>query len=230
MRVFISGANRGIGLEFVRQYLAGGERVFATCRNPDEADALQALCDQHPEQLSVGALDVTDDASIEAAYRTVATETDALDLLINNAGIQPREQLGSLDRATLQQTFNTNTTGPLLVAQRFTDLLRGGRRPLIANITSQLGSLARKRSGGRYSYNSSKAALNMVSKALAYDLRPAGITVVMVHPGWVQTDMGGSDAPLRPEEAVRGMVTLFERLTPEDTARYLQWDGSELPW
>lgn len=231
MRIFITGANRGIGLALARAYVERGDTVFAACRQPEAASGLPALQERHAERLSVLALEVTDGASIEAAYRATQARAPALDLLINNAAIYPRgERPGTLDAATLLHAYAVNTVGPLMVAQRFLDLLRAGERPVIANVTSQLGSLARKRSGGDYSYNSSKAALNMLTKALAYDVRPQGIIAIMVHPGWVQTDMGGGGAPLTPEESARGMVSVIDGLTMDDTARYLQWDGRELPW
>ena len=231
MRLLITGSNRGIGLALTRQYLARGDRVFAACRQPDAARDLLALRDSFPDQLSVGQLDVADPASIEAAYNNVRQQTDALDVLVNNAGIYPcGERLGSLDAQIILHAFAVNSVGPIMVAQRFLDLLRQGERPRIVNITSQLGSLTRKRSGGDYSYTASKAALNMLTKALAYDVRPLGIITVMVHPGWVQTDMGGRGAPLTPTESARGMVAVIDSLKADDAARYLQWDGSELPW
>lgn len=231
MRVLITGANRGIGLEFVRQYLDRGDRVFATARQPAEADALNRLAEQHPDRLTVLPLEVTDGAQVAALPDAVCAEEGALDLLINNAGVNPKgERPGALDAETMQRTLAVNSVAPIQIAQALLDALAEGENPRIVNVTSQLGSLERKRSGGGYSYAASKAALNMFSKALAFDLRPRGITVVMVHPGWVQTDMGGSGAPLTPQEAVRSMIELFDGLEPADAARYLQWDGSELPW
>lgn len=231
MRILITGANRGIGLGLVRESLGRGATVFATCRDPEGAHALQSLVREHPDRLFITALDVTDAQSIDASYQHVSRHTDALDVLVNNAGVRPRgERPGNLDRDTLLHTLEVNSVAPLMIAQRYLDLLRGGDSPRIVNITSQLGSLARKRSGGDYSYNASKSALNMLSKALAYDVRAMGITVVMIHPGWVQSEIGGQGAPLTPEESARGMLDVIEGLTPDDTARYLQWDGGELPW
>jgi NAD(P)-dependent dehydrogenase (short-subunit alcohol dehydrogenase family) len=117
-----------------------------------------------------------------------------------------------------------------MVTQAMRDLLRAAENPRIVNVTSQMGSLARKRSGGDYSYTASKAALNMLTKALAYDYRREGITVVAIHPGWVQTDMGGAGAPLSPEESARRIREIVDRLTPDDAARYLQVNGKDLPW
>jgi NAD(P)-dependent dehydrogenase (short-subunit alcohol dehydrogenase family) len=231
MRIAITGASRGIGLEFARQYLNRGERVFATCRQPDRADGLQALAGQAPGRLTLLPLDVTRADSIEAAFSAIEAGVEGIDLLINNAGIYYRgERPGTLDAGKMLDAFAVNSIAPVMVAQRALGLLKRGEQPKIVNITSQMGSLARKRGGRDYSYCASKAALNMLSKALAFDLRASGITVVMMHPGWVQTDMGGQGAPLTPEEAIRGMVNIIDGLTPDDTARFLQWDGKELPW
>ncbi|GAB4478050.1 MAG: SDR family oxidoreductase [Anaerolineae bacterium] len=230
-QVLITGASRGIGLELTRQIAARGDHVFATCRSPQTAEALQTLATHHPEHITVLALDVTDDAQIEAAYHAVSARTGALDVLINNAGVFPRsEHLDTLDKATLLNTLHINAVGPLMVSRRFIDLLQHSDRPKLINITSQLGSISRKTSGGSYSYCGSKALLNMLTRALAFEVRPLGVTAIMLHPGWVQTDMGGSGASLRVEEAVAGMLRVIDGLTPEDTGRFLQWDGRELPW
>jgi NAD(P)-dependent dehydrogenase (short-subunit alcohol dehydrogenase family) len=231
MQVLITGANRGIGLALVRAYLSAGWRVFATCRAPDRADDLWALCDTYGERLSITALDVTDEASIRQAGDAIRAETDALDALINNAGVFPKgERPGTLDADEMLYAFHVNAVGPVMVTQAMRDLLRAAENPRIVNVTSQMGSLARKRSGGNYSYTASKAALNMLTKALAYDYRREGITVVAIHPGWVQTDMGGAGAPLSPEESARRIREIVDRLTPDDAARYLQVNGKDLPW
>jgi NAD(P)-dependent dehydrogenase (short-subunit alcohol dehydrogenase family) len=166
MRVMITGANRGIGLELSRQLAARGEQVFATCRDPAAARDLSALRDEYADRLRITALDVADPRAIDAACAEISHHTPTLDLLINNAGVQPHgERPGTLDAAVLMDTFATNAVGPILVAQACLGLLRGGDRPCIVNVTSQMGSLARKSSGGSYSYCGSKAALNMMSKA-----------------------------------------------------------------
>ncbi len=230
-QVLITGASRGIGLELTRQMAARGDRVFATCRSPQTAEALQALVARHPKRVIALPLDVTDDAQIEAAYHAVSAQTGSLDMLINNAGVFPRgEHLGTLDSAAMLATLHTNAVGPLMIAQRFIDLLRRSDRPKLINITSQLGSISRKSSGGSYSYCGSKALLNMLTRALAFEVRPVGVTAVMIHPGWVQTDMGGSEASLGVEEAVAEVLRVIDRLTPDDAGRFLQWNGRELPW
>ncbi len=231
MRVLITGANRGIGLALVREYLDAGWRVFATCRAPDRADDLRALCEGDGDRLSIVALDVVDEASIRRAGDAIRAETDALDALINNVGVFPKgERPGALDADEMLYAFHVNAIGPVMVAQEMLDPLCAAENPRIVNVTSQLGSLARKRSGGDYSYAASKAALNMLTKALAYDLRREGITVVAIHPGWVRTDMGGAGATLAPEESARRIREIVDELMLDDTARYLQVSGDDLPW
>ena len=230
-RILITGANRGLGLSFARQSLARGYRVFASCRRPDEAVDLHALAEDHVDQLTPLRLDVTDEDTILASARVVERQEGGLDLLINNAGVNPSgERPGNLEAGTMLHTFHVNAVGPMLVAQRHLDLLRGGDGPAIINISSVLGSLARKSGGGEYSYSSSKAALNMLTRALAFDLRSDGIIVVSMHPGWVQTDMGGSAAPLTPTESVRGILDVADGLTLDDTGSFLAHDGRRLPW
>jgi len=230
-RVLITGANRGLGLAFTRESLGRGRRVFATCRRPDEADDLHALAAEHPDRLTILRLDVTDEETLDASAEAVQDQEGALDLLINNAGVSPSgERLGNLDAQTMLHTFHVNSVGPMLVAQRYLNLLHAGENAKILNISSTLGSLAQKSSGGRYSYCSSKAALNMLTRALAFDLDADGIVVVAIHPDWVRTDMGGSGAPLAPEESARGVLDVADGLTQADTASFYTYQGRELPW
>ena len=228
--LFLTGANRGIGLAIVKEALNRDYRVFAGCRQPEKAAALQALAESNADRLSLIPIDVTDDASIQAAAEAVAAETQAVDVLINNAGVFPRgERIGNLDARTMLHAFHVNSVGPMMVVQQFLPLLRASRGAKILNITSQLGSITQPM-GSYYSYNSSKAALNMLTRILASDLRAAGILAVVVHPGWVQTDMGGSAAPLRPAESARGILTLAQRLNLSDTGEFFTWDGRKHPW
>lgn len=231
LRVLITGANRGLGLEFATQYLRRGEKVFAGCRRPEQAHALQTLRHKNPERLIVLSLDVTNVASIDAAVKAIKIETGALDLVVNNAGVYPHgERPSNLEPSTMLQTYHVNCVGPMMVAQRTLPLLRQGADPKIVNLTSRLGSLTLKQRGGTYSYGSSKAALNMLTRALAFDLKPEGIIVTAVHPGWVQTDMGGDAAPLEPPQAIGGVIDVIDGLTLEDTGRYRTWNGETLPW
>ncbi len=232
-RVLITGANRGLGLEFVRQCLARGARVFAGCRNPENAGDLQTLVVAHPEQLTILTLDVTDETTIDASVEIIRSQVDGLDLLINNAGAFPRDETPTnLNAETMLQTFHLNSVAPMIVAQRCLDLLRAGNQPKIVNISSKMASLWwKEKEGGRdYSYCSSKAALNMLTRTLAFDLRSDGIIVVAMQPGWVQTDMGGSSADLTPAESVGGMLKVIEGLTEAHTSKFYTREGREHRW
>lgn len=233
-RVLITGANRGIGLALVRVFLEKPEtQIFALCRTPQDAVDLRALAAEYSERLVILALDVTDDASIVAAAQAVAGQVDGLDVLINNAGINlPSEQqsLKGITSETMHRVFAVNTVGPLMVAQAFADLVRNGDHPRIINITSGLGSLTHKKSGGGYAYCASKAALNMVARALAGDLGLRGVVVVTLDPGWVKTDMGGTGAQLEPVESATGIMNVCDGLTADDNGKYFLYNGEEIPW
>ena len=176
---------------------------------------------------------MTDEANIDACVKTMRSQVDGLDLIINNAGAYPRgETPATLKATTMLQAFHLNAVAPMIVAQRCLDLLRSGDQPKIANISSKMGSLwwKEREGGGDYSYCSSKAALNMLTRTLAFDLRSETIIVVALNPGWVQTDMGGSSADLTPVESVRGVLRVIERLTEADTSKFFTWEGQEHPW
>ena len=231
MRVLVTGANRGLGLEWVRQLAARGDTVFATCRRPTKADALNALASQHPNSVKVLAMDVADDESIAAALQKVAAQTDALDVLINNAGVlYENERITNLHSEGLMRAFRINAVGPMMVAQHALPLLRRGERPVIFNTSTMLASLTLKSGSGYCSYSASKAALNMLTRTLAAGLRGEGIIVVAVHPGWVRTDMGGPGAPLTPPQSVRGMAAFLDGLTMAHSGRFWTWEGKEHPW
>jgi NAD(P)-dependent dehydrogenase (short-subunit alcohol dehydrogenase family) len=232
-RILITGASRGIGLELARNYLERGDLVLATARNLnlDVAADLYALAAQHRDRCHLLSLDVTDEAAIVALAAQAATLVDGLDVLINNAGVFPRnERPETLDAPVLLETLHVNAVAPLIVVRELLNLLRHGQRPRIVNITSQLGSLTRRASGRCYSYCSSKAALNMLTRSLAFDLQDDGIIAVVVHPGWVQTDMGGAHAPVLVGESARGIIALADGLTLEQTSKFLTWDGREHAW
>lgn len=230
-KVLVTGSNRGIGLGFVKQLLGGGDVVFASCRNPDGAAALQALQPEAGERLIVMPLDVTDETSITQAARVVDDSGGNLDLLINNAAIGgDQTALGDIDADDMLQTYRVNVAGPLMMAQTFAPLLAKGNAPFIVNITSLMGSIADNRGGGWYAYRTSKAALNMVCANLALDLRPQGIGAVVLHPGWVRTDMGGSGATLSVEESVSAMLNVVDHLTLSDSGKFFNRNGGEEPW
>jgi NAD(P)-dependent dehydrogenase (short-subunit alcohol dehydrogenase family) len=228
--VLITGAGRGLGLEFCGQFAAAGWRVYAACRNPDGADALNAMASEAAGSVTIHRLDVTNHEQIDAVAREL--EGEGLDLLLNNAGVygSQHKDFGDIDYASWVDTLRANTLGPMRVAEGFVGHVARSRRKLIVCISSKMGSIADNAGGGAYIYRSSKAALNVVVKSLAVDLRDRGITVVAFHPGWVATDMGGSKAPLTPTESVAAMRALIERLSPADSGRFLNYDGAEILW
>lgn len=225
--VLVTGANRGIGLEFVRQYLQDGWRVLATCRQPEVAKALTALQEQYPQNLRIEALNVTDWAAVKALGKVF--ENEAIDLLINNAGLygDRSQSLGQTDVEDWLNVLAANTIAPLKVVEALLPCLALGAR--IATLTSLMGSMADNGSGGNYVYRSSKAGLNAVIKSLSLDLEGRHICVLF-HPGWVLTDMGGPGAMISVDTSVSGMRSVIEQLTPEHSGSFLRYDGKELPW
>ncbi|MEM6532805.1 MAG: SDR family oxidoreductase [Myxococcota bacterium] len=237
-RTLITGAGRGLGLEFARQCLDRGDRVYAGVRNPSAAVELHTLAKTHQERLFVFPLDVTDPASLEKARDLVGAETDWLDLLVNNAGINSKAldedhknlRFGSLEASGMVTMFEVNAVAPILVVQRFVDLLEKAEHPRLLNVSSWLGSIAEKNSGGNYAYCASKAALNMLTRTLAHDLAERDIITLAFNPGWVKTDMGGAKAHLSPTQSVCGILGTSDTATIEDTGSFFQWDGSKHPW
>ena len=227
----VTGANRGLGLEFVRQLLARGDHVVATCRHPGRAHALNQLVGEHPGRLHVLPLDVADPRAIAELVRELPLlDPDLrLSLLLNSAGVlHSGERFGSVSAANLEDSFRTNAMGPFLLAQALAPLLADGAR--VADITSELGSIAAVARFGTPSYNISKAAQNMATALLAQALQPRGIVVVALHPGWVRTDMGGADATLPASESVAALLRVIEGLGPADSGRFLDWRGATLAW
>jgi NAD(P)-dependent dehydrogenase (short-subunit alcohol dehydrogenase family) len=229
--VLITGASRGIGLEFSRQYAADGWRVLACCRHPDKADALNKLAAQYSELIQIHPLDVADHAQIERLAQTL--DYESIDLLINNAGINPVSDasgFGHTDYTEWMTAFNINTMAPLKMAEAFVKQIARSKHKTIVTLTSLMGSIADNVSGGNYQYRSSKAAANMVVKSLAIDLSQQGITSVAFHPGWVKTDMGGPNAMISAAQSVSGMRQVISNLTPADSGRFFDYQGNVLPW
>lgn len=227
----ITGANRGIGLEFARQYAADGWRVQACCRLPEKADALNKLAAQFPGLIEIHALDVADHVQVERLAKELAEES--IDLLINNAGIYPdadKRGFGHTDYVVWMEAFRVNTMAPLKMAEAFANQIVRGSQKTIVTITSMMGSIADNGSGGSYLYRTSKAAVNMVVKSLAVDLKPRGITAVVFHPGWVRTDMGGPNALIPAQQSVSGMRQVIGRLTQADSGKFFAYDGKPIPW
>jgi NAD(P)-dependent dehydrogenase (short-subunit alcohol dehydrogenase family) len=226
----ITGANRGLGFEFARQYLADGWQVYAACRDPASASELSRLAEDSDNKLRILAMDVTDPANIRAA----ATELDGqtIDLLLNNAGIiGPRGQtIGNLDYEAWAEVLAVNTMGPMRVSEAFVEHVASSDRKLIVTLTSGMGSIGDNTSGGSIVYRSSKAAVNIVMRSLAIDLASRGITCVVVNPGWVRTNMGGPNATLTPDESVSALRRLIANLGPEQSGKFFNHTGREFPW
>jgi NAD(P)-dependent dehydrogenase (short-subunit alcohol dehydrogenase family) len=228
--ILITGANRGLGLEFTRQYAQEGWRVFACCRNPEGATALQNLARTARDHITIHPLEVTDHAQIESLARELSGE--ALDILLNNAGIYgPNKMaLGHIDYNSWAEVLAVNVMAPLKMVECFLDHVVLSQRKIIASISSAMGSIAENSMGRHYLYRSSKAALNCIVKNLSIDLRDRHVLAVAINPGWVQTDMGGSNADLTPAQSVSGVRQVLSQLRPEDSGKFLSYDGSEVPW
>lgn len=229
--VLITGANRGLGLEFAKQYGEANWRVMACCREPEKARELNDLAKTLQDRVSVHPLDVRMPESVSSLARALREEP--IDLLLNNAGIygdERHDDFGKIDYARWAEAFSVNVMGPMRMVEAFQENVSRSQRKIIASVSSKMGSIADNMSGGSYLYRSSKAALNAVVKSLAVDLREKGIVVVALHPGWVQTDMGGPNAPTRPWESVQGLRRVLEGLKASDSGRFLAYDGSEVPW
>jgi NAD(P)-dependent dehydrogenase (short-subunit alcohol dehydrogenase family) len=226
----ITGANRGLGLEFARQYAASGWQVYATCRDLNSASELRRLADASNDKVQIMALDVTDLGSIKAAATKL--EGQPIDLLLNNAGVGgPRGQtIGNIDYDAWVKVLDVNTLGPLRVAEAFVDHVAQSQRQLIVTLTSGMGSIGDNTSGGAYAYRSSKAAVNMVMRSLAVDLAPRGITCVVVNPGWVRTDMGGPRGSQTPSESIAKLRRLIEDLGRAHSGKFFNHDGREFAW
>lgn len=230
-RILITGANRGLGLEFTSQLLARGAHVIATCRAPGRANALNRLAGEHPGRLHVLPLDHERPQTVAELAREVALVFDGVDLLVNNAGmLVSGERFGALEADALETSFRVNTVGAVLLTQALADLLRRGKHAKVANVSSQLGSIANVGGFNTPSYSISKAALNMATVLLARAFEPDGIATVALHPGWAQTDMGGPQAQVAPADAVAGMLRQIDALTPKTSGCFRDWQGRELPW
>ena len=231
LRILVTGAGRGIGLEFARQWLSRGEQVFALARRPESSAALGALLREHAGRLRLAVCDVADDASVEKARRAVSEAWDGLDVVVNNAAIfgSSDATLESLDLDEARSVFEINTLGAIRVNRAFLPLLLEGTRPRLVHITSGLGSVSDNRSGGHWAYRISKTALNMASRNLALEAGPKGMISVAICPGWVRTDMGGREAPLLPQESVTEMIRTIDGLRAEHNGGCFDRFGKPAP-
>ena len=228
--MLITGANRGLGLEWARQYAEAGWRVYASCRRPTDAEDLYAL-GRRNLRLSVHRLDVTDSEQLRTLQLDL--EEARIDVLLNNAGVYLDKfmgDLGGIDYEVWLRTFAVNTLGAVRVTEAFAGQVAASEKKRVVAISSHMGSIAEIVATGNYAYRSSKAALNAAMKGLSHTLAQRGIGVLLLHPGWVRTRMGGPDAPLTPAQSVHGMRALVENFRPEMSGRFFRHDGTEIPW
>ncbi|MEG3617716.1 SDR family oxidoreductase [Magnetovibrio sp. PR-2] len=223
--VLITGANRGLGLEFVRQYAEDGWSVLATCRQPELAAELNAI-----DGVTVYKLDVNDFDAVEQLAADLSGT--AIDVLISNAGVYGPKgySLDALDYDAWEAVLRTNVLAPMRVVQCFAPHVAQSGLKRIATLSSKMGSMADNSSGGSYIYRSSKAGVNAVMKSAAHDFADQGITSVILHPGWVRTDMGGPNGLIDAPESVRGMRGVIDGATAGHNGRFFNYDGAEIPW
>lgn len=221
--IVITGANRGLGLEFARQFSSAGHEVVGTARNPVAAADLRNL------NVEVQGLDVTREDSCQRFAESLGDRP--VDILINNAGVMgARGDLGDLDLAALLETIDVNALGPIRVTRALLPALRSAPTKKICQITSKMGSIADNSSGGSYAYRMSKAALNMMNKSLSHELAGEGFVCTVFHPGWVQTDMGGASAPISAEQSVEGLIARINEMTSRHNGAFYDYLGEEIPW
>ena len=229
----VTGANRGLGLALAEALLARGDRVVATCRQPGKATDLNRLAGEHPGRLRVLPLDVADPKSIAEFARelplALGEDGTRIDLLVSNAGVlHSGERFGKVEARNLEDSFRTNAMGPFLLAQALAPMLADGAK--VANITSQLGSVGGLSRFGTPSYNISKSAMNMATGLLAHALGERGIVLLALHPGWVQTDMGGKEAAITPAQSAAGLLQVIDGASARDSGRFMDWRGESLAW
>lgn len=225
--LLVTGSNRGLGLEFVKQYAADGWRVLACCRMPETAIDLQSLAKVH-SNISMLKLDVADFDAIDKVALSLKNET--IDVLINNAGVYPDSSFDDINVIDWADAFKINSMAPLKMVSAFKANLANSTLKKVATLSSKMGSMDDNTSGGSYLYRSSKAAVNMVMKSASIDLKPLGISVVTLHPGWVQTDMGGPNGLIDTTTSVTGMRMVIENLSLANTGQFIAYDGKAIAW
>lgn len=233
--ILVTGANRGIGLALTRVLLAKGNIVIAGCRKPDESSELKQLALVHPETIDLVKCDVDREEEVAKAAEASHRRREKLDVIVNNAAIMPEEgheSIINIDLKLISQAFNTNVLGPARVIRAFYTLLARSERPRFVNISSGLGSISTRESCDYYAYSISKAALNMLTRSIANEFAPKGVTAVAISPGWVRTDMGGANAGLSPEESAQSLAGTIARIGPKQNGRFLSREGrhGEYPW
>ena len=229
--VLITGSNRGLGLEWVRQYVEDRWRVYATCRHPPEAGELHEIV-RNSENVTVHRLDITRIDDINAL--AVELLHEPIDVLVNNAGVylEKYREIGlqKLNYEDWEYTFRVNTLGTIRVTEGLLDHVAQSEKKLVVVISTHMASISDITTPGDYYYRSTKTALNATMEGITQELKPRGIGVLMLHPGWVKTRMGGEDAPIIPSESVRGMRALVDRFNAEDSGKFYRYDGEKMPW
>jgi NAD(P)-dependent dehydrogenase (short-subunit alcohol dehydrogenase family) len=223
--VLITGANRGIGYALTKALVASNFKVLAGCRHREDAVHLEKLATSHRDLVRILSVDVGSDESVAAAADAMS---DRIDVIVNNAGVMPErgeEKITDLDLNHLRNAFEINVLGCARVIRSFLPHLRRSNRPRILNLSSGLGSIAERDSSKYYAYAVSKAALNMLTRSLAFELAPEGITIVAISPGWVKTDMGGEDADISPEESAEAIVEAIQQIGPNLNGQFLDRFG-----
>ena len=227
--VFITGANRGLGLGFVKSFLAKNANVICTTRNISGSQELLECKKKYPNNIEVLELDLLKENSENTLSDLLSDKP--IDILINNAGVgNSNQQFGSVSSKPWLEVLKVNLIAPLMITQSIIENVKKGSGKKIYFLSSQLGSIGDNTSGGMYIYRSSKTGLNQIVKSLSVDLKAHGITVISLHPGWVKTDMGGPNAPVSIEESIEGMMKVIKATDIRDTGRFLNYDGRELPW
>lgn len=227
--LLVTGANRGLGLETTEQFAADGWAVLACCRNPAAAEGLRRLSERYPA-IEVLALDVTDFTQMQSLAEQLRDRS--IDVLLSNAGIygSGRGSFGDVDPVEWAQVLNVNTIAPFMLARAFVEQVAASRQKLIAVISSKVGSITDNSSGGSYLYRSSKTAVNQVVKSLSIDLADRDISVISLHPGWVQTDMGGANAEITTATSVAGLKTILQAAGPGQSGQFIEYNGDAIPW
>jgi len=228
--ILVTGANRGIGLELVKQYAKSGCNILACCRDPDHAAELKLLMQTY-KIISLYQLDVSNENSVKQLAEELKNTT--IDILFNNAGIAGKDDaLGSVTSEDLISTLKVNTIGPILIAQALHQQVSQSQNKIIVNTSSTLGSIELNKGDDWFwlSYRVSKSALNSATKCLSNKLKSKGIIVISLDPGWVKTDMGGHDADLTPEESVNGIINVLEKISKDDSGSFIRYNRQRLPW
>ncbi len=227
--ILITGSNRGIGLELCKQYAKDNWQVHACCRNPQTANELNSLAENH-HNITIHQLDVADTQQIKKLATQL--ENTAIDILFNNAGVYGQKDawFGNTDEEKWLHCFQINTIAPMKMIEHFIQQIAASEYKTIATMSSKMGSMADNGSGGSYVYRSSKAAVNAVMVSAAIDLKPQNIKVAILHPGWVKTNMGGPNAEISTVECVNHLRDILKNLSLETSGRFFDIDGSIIPW